>query len=229
MDLTDLNVSFRTRSNQRNAMLLAIQYGASFGVEITMYNAAIFYYRDIFGLGTPDAAAVSAIFGGMNLVARACGGILSDRFFRTKGIKGRLIIQTASLILQGAATIVFAFCTTLKSSIASMVVFSCFVHATKGAIFGVVPHINSSITGYIAGVVSAGGNLGGIVFAVCFMQFSYRTSFVVMGISALMSSALSLFIHLPGHGGLLWGKDIVNETVCTKSDRLFSQDRYADC
>lgn len=212
MDLRD-GASFKTWSNQRNALLLGVQYAASFGVEITMNNAATFYFRDVFGLNTPDAAAVSFIFGSMNLFARAAGGMLSDYSYHRRGIQGRLAVQTISLILQGIGTIVFAFCTTLESAIAAMIVFSCFVQATEGAIFGVVPHINSSITGYLAGVVSAGGNLGGIAFSICFSHLSYRTSFVVMGVSAVLSSVLSLFIHLPGQSGLLWGKDIVHETV----------------
>ena len=58
----------------RNVWILTIQYGCCFGIEVTMINAMAMYYKDEFGQSTASAAAISSIFGMMNLFARGLGG-----------------------------------------------------------------------------------------------------------------------------------------------------------
>ena len=62
-----------------NTWLLFIQYACCFGVEITMNNASALYFSHKFDLPTEKAAAVASIFGWMNLFARGCGGLISDK------------------------------------------------------------------------------------------------------------------------------------------------------
>ena len=44
---------------------LACQYACSFGVELTMSQAAVLYLKDRFGLSTQSAMAISSLMGWM--------------------------------------------------------------------------------------------------------------------------------------------------------------------
>jgi NNP family nitrate/nitrite transporter-like MFS transporter len=190
-----------------NTWLLFVQYGCCFGVEITMTNAAALYFKDEFGLSTESAAAIASIFGWMNLFARGIGGFLSDMTSATYGMRGRLWIQTATLIAEGTLVCIFSTTHTLGMAIFVMVIFSIFVQAAEGSTFGIVPYVNYSVTGSISGIVGAGGNVGGVIFSLLFLQHGDRKAFLWMGCLVLMSSILTAFISIPGHRSLLCGDD----------------------
>lgn len=211
--------SFVKMTDTKNAWLLAIAYACSFGVEITFNNAGSLYFQDEFGLSTQSAALATSAFGLTNLFARAVGGIASDEMNQRLGMQGRLLLSTATIFLQGVATIVFAHCDTLQSAIPTMIVFACLVHATEGAIFGIVPYINPAVSGSIAGIVGLGGNVGGLLFALCFRQFSYQTAFLVMGVAAMASSLVNALVHIPGYSRLWTRKDAVTEAEPGATER----------
>ena len=70
--------SFLKAFTDINVLMMAVQYGASFGVELTFFNVAASYFHNQFGLEVEQAAAIAAGFGFMNLVSRPYGGWLSD-------------------------------------------------------------------------------------------------------------------------------------------------------
>ena len=164
-----------------------------------------------------SAAIIASLFGWMNLFARFAGGKMSDMLNLSHGMRGRLFLQSICLLLEGALIVVFAQMQSLGAAIAVMCIFSIFVQAAEGAIYGVVPYVSTKVTGASAGIVGAGGNIGGIVFSSCFRQLPYKTAFVVMGGLVMGSSLLNVFIHIPGHAGLITGED--SEIVVTARDR----------
>jgi len=208
--------SFVRFADSKNAWLLAFAYACSFGVEITFNNAGSLYFQDEFGLSVEAAAAAASVFGFTNLFARAVGGILSDRMNQKLGMQGRLLLACTTSLLLGGTAIGFAFCDTLAASIPVMVIFSSMVHATEGAIFGIVPYINPANAGSIAGIVGMGGNFGGLFFAVAFYQLSYRNAFLVMGGAAACSSLVYSLVHLPGCSQLLSRKNAFLEQGATE-------------
>jgi NNP family nitrate/nitrite transporter-like MFS transporter len=214
--------SFMSCTAGRNVWLLAIAYGCSFGVEISLNNAGSLYFADEFGLGTEAAAAAAATLGLTNLFARAVGGILSDAAMKRFGMQGRLALCVATMLLQGGATLALAFGgDTLAAAIVLLALTSCGVHLTEGAIFGIVPYINPAIAGQIAGLVGLGGNLGGVVFGICFHQLpTYQSTFGVMGVAALVAGT-TVFggIFIPGQA-TLWTNatslEAMNERVAAE-------------
>ena len=201
--------SFRDGAVNLNTWILFIQYACCFGVELTMNNAAALYFKDEFGQSTESAAAIASIFGWMNLFARGLGGFLSDKANARMGMRGRIIVQTVLLLGEGALVLVFANTSSLGGAIAVMIVFSAFVQAAEGSSYGIVPYINPPATGSIAGIVGAGGNSGAVGFGFGFRQLDYEQAFVIMGATIMGSAALSIFINIKGHRGLLWGTDDV--------------------
>jgi NNP family nitrate/nitrite transporter-like MFS transporter len=201
--------SFRSGAINFNTWILFIQYGCCFGVELTMNNAAALYFKDEFGQSTESAAAIASIFGWMNLFARGLGGFFSDKLNASMGMRGRIIVQTVLLLIEGALVLVFANTSSLGGAIAVMIVFSLFVQAAEGSTYGIVPYVDPASTGSIAGIVGAGGNTGAVGFGLGFRQLTYEKAFVIMGASIMASAILSIFINLKGHRSLLWGKDDV--------------------
>lgn len=131
----------------RNVIVLIIQYACCFGVEITMTNATALYMKEKFGLNTESAAAVASIFGIMNLFARGLGGFGSDYLNAWYGTRGRVAWQSITLLLEGIGIVIFAFMDSLTSAIFSLIFLSLWVQASEGATYGIVPYVNRRFTG----------------------------------------------------------------------------------
>jgi NNP family nitrate/nitrite transporter-like MFS transporter len=110
-----------------NTWILALHYGCSFGVEVTMTAGAALFFSETFDLSTESAAAIASIFGWLNLFARGLGGFTSDILNVKLGMRGRLLFQMATLIFQGMFLLVFSYTKTLGGAIGVMIAFSLFV------------------------------------------------------------------------------------------------------
>jgi MFS transporter, NNP family, nitrate/nitrite transporter len=199
--------SLAAATRNANTWLLSVQYACCFGMELVMDTAMIAYFQNEFGLSREAALAVEGIFGWLEFFARPVGGIVSDLANARWGMRGRLWVQSATLLLQGSLVLVFASCTTLGGSIAALVFFSLFVKAAKGSTFGIVPYVSPINMGSVIGVTGAGGNLGAIVFNVLLREVPSRRAMTLMGCVAMVSALLSALIFIPGHRGLFCGKD----------------------
>jgi len=198
--------SLRDGALNLNTWLLFIQYGCSFGVELTMNNAAASYFKREFGLSTESAAAIASIFGWMNLFARGLGGFTSDKFNSKMGMRGRLIWQTFCLVIEGIMVFAFSRTKSLGLAICVLIVFSSFVQAAEGSTYGIVPYVDPPSTGSIAGIVGAGGNTGAVCFGLCFRQLdNIESAFSIMGISVLGSALLTFLIRIDGHRSICCG------------------------
>lgn len=216
MDRILMTTSLRNGAT-RNTWILYIQYACSFGVELAMNNAAVLYFTEEFGLSTETASTLGFAYGSMNIFARALGGIASDHLNIKMGLRGRLLLQTVLLILEGALIIVFANSGSLAGAVVTMCVFSIFTQSAEGAIYGVVPYVSKLYTGSVAGFVGSGGNVGSVVYGFLFRQLEYRVAFIIMGSIVMASASLTCFIHVPCHAGLLWGED--NHAVIQARER----------
>lgn len=200
--------SFRDGALNFNTWLLFIHYGCSFGVELTMNNAAASYFKKEFMLSTEAAAAIASIFGWMNLFARGLGGFTSDKLNSKMGMRGRLLWQAVCLCIEAAMVLIFAQTKNLGLAIFILVIFSSFVQAAEGSTYGIVPYVNPPATGSIAGIVGAGGNTGAVCFGLCFRQLdNIKTAFNIMGFSIFGSAALTFLISIKGHRRLIGGED----------------------
>ena len=185
-----------------NTWLLAIQYAACFGVELTMNSAASLYFKDQFGVSTETAAAMASIFGWMNLFARGVGGFLSDRAALSWGMRGRLYTQFILLAGEGALVLIFGNTHSLAGAIMTLVCFSLFVQAAEGSTYGVVPYVDQHFTGSVTGIVGAGGNVGAVVFSIMFREMNYVDAFTYMGIAVMCSSLLTGVIFIRGESAM---------------------------
>ncbi|CAM5224965.1 MFS transporter [Alishewanella longhuensis] len=77
---------------------------------------------------------------------------------------------------------------------------SFFVQAGEGAVFAIVPLIKRSMTGQIAGMAGAYGNVGAVVYLTVLSYVSYSMFFYVIAASALVGLVAVMFLDDPkGH------------------------------
>ena len=125
-------------------------------------------------------------------------------------MRGRLWVNTLFLLVEGILVLAFSRTQSLVGSIFVLIIFSVCVQAAEGTCYGIVPFVNPPYTGSISGFVGAGGSVGGVCFGLCFRNIpEYRVAFNIMGSAVIVSSALSAFIFIRGHKGLLCGKKLV--------------------
>jgi NNP family nitrate/nitrite transporter-like MFS transporter len=83
-------------------------------------------------------------------------------------------------------------------AVAATFICSLFVNAGNGAVYAMLPMIKRRLTGQIAGMVGAYGNVGGVLFLTLYSFVSVETFFLVAAASALLGLATAfLFIEEP--------------------------------
>jgi len=132
----------------------------------------------------------------MNLIARPGGGLISDKF-------GRKISLT--IFLLGLVTGYYIMSNidsswSLVLAVAVTMLCSFFVQAGEGAVFAMVPLIKRRMTGQIAGMVGAYGNVGAVLFLTVLSFVSPQIFFLTIAGSALFVLVAVQFIEEPqGH------------------------------
>lgn len=171
---------------------LAFAYAMSFGMEITFDNIASLHFTDTFKVDQKMAGLLAGSFGLMNIFARALGGITADKVGRLSGLFGKGKLLAILLGLQGLGLMLFSQSATLTFAIVSMIVFALFLKMANGATFALTPFMNPKNMGVVAGIVGAGGNLGGMLMGFLFKSsaITYSQAFFYIGVAALVIAAI---------------------------------------
>jgi len=188
--------SFWSACRDYRVWVLFLAYGACFGIEITIDNIATLYFVDNFNLGLKEAGIIAGTFGMMNIFARALGGIFGDKAGNKFGLKGRIVVLGAFLMLEGLGIMLFSTMEILPWAIATMLLFALFLKMSNGATYSVVPFINKKAVGAVSGIVGAGGNVGAVLAGFLFASndVSYRDSLFIIGIAVTVVSVISLVL-----------------------------------
>ncbi|KAF8971643.1 hypothetical protein BGZ46_010242 [Entomortierella lignicola] len=113
-------------------LILMVQYGCSFGLELAVDSIIGQFFHTHFDLSQTTSGMLGSIFGLMNLFSRASGGFLSDyvNAYVGEGVQGRMLVHICILMLEGAFLVGYSFAiVTLRSSLIILVMFSFFVQA----------------------------------------------------------------------------------------------------
>lgn len=148
------------RYSFRQVAVLDLAYMVTFGTEIAMVSMLPLFYIDTFGVEPVMAGILAGIYPMINLFARPAGGWFSDKI----GRKVTLSIVTAgiagSFLLLGQVTADWNLWLVVCASILGGI----FSKAGSGAVYAIVPLIKRRMTGQIAGMTGAYGNVGGLIF-----------------------------------------------------------------
>jgi NNP family nitrate/nitrite transporter-like MFS transporter len=180
----------------RQVAILDINYFVTFGSELAVVSMLSFFFIDTFGLSPVLAGMLAAAFSFTNLIARPGGGLISDKFGRRPtmlvlilGLAGGYL--TLSMVDSSWPVVLAVFATMCCSF---------FVQAGAGAVFAMVPLVQRRMTGQIAGMAGAYGNVGAVTFLTIYSFVDASTFFLVIAASASVAFVASLFLEEPeGH------------------------------
>jgi NNP family nitrate/nitrite transporter-like MFS transporter len=137
---------------------------------------------------------VASAYAFMNLMSRPGGGWISDKF----GRKPTLLILTAGLAVGYFAMSLVDGSWPLWLAVVTVMACSFFVQAGEGAVFAVVPLIKRRLTGQIAGMTGAYGNVGAVVYLTVLSFVDYSVFFSVIGVTAVGGFLVLLMMEEPG-------------------------------
>jgi NNP family nitrate/nitrite transporter-like MFS transporter len=195
-------------------------YFANFGAELAVVSMLPAFFETTFSpltrgdgstLVTATVAGfVAASFAFVNLVARPLGGYISDKMANRKRT---MLIYMGGIVLgfflmawigvwgdgvdtDGLRNVVPAFDGVwwLIIAVAITVFASVFVQGAEGATFAIIPMVNKNMTGQIAGMAGAYGNVGAVIYLVLFSLVDARTFFFILAGGALVAFVVTLFM-----------------------------------
>ncbi|MBF9049491.1 MFS transporter [Roseobacter sp. HKCCD9010] len=183
-------------------------YFANFGAELAVVSMLPLFFQETWGLTPVTAGIIASSFAFVNLFARPMGGLVSDR------MGNRRFVMLAYML---GIAIGFALMGLLDSTwpliIAIAITIGCsfFVQGAEGATFGIIPSIKRRVTGQIAGMAGAYGNVGAVFYLFIFMYVTPSQFFFIISAGAAISWLACYFLLKEPEGG--FGDEYVISSV----------------
>ncbi len=177
----------------KQVAILNMLYFATFGSELAVVSMLPLFFSEIFDLNMVTAGLLASSYAFMNLVSRPGGGWISDRF----GRKPTLLILTTGLSIGYFMMASISSEWPLAVAVAVAMLCSFFVQAGEGAVFATVPLIKRRLTGQIAGMTGAYGNVGAVCYLTVLSFVSYQSFFLIIAMTALISLIFLAFLKEP--------------------------------
>lgn len=167
----------------KQVAVLDVAYFVTFGSELAVVSMLPLFFLDTFeGLSAIQAGLLASGFAFMNLVARPTGGHFSDKYGRRKSLSMLIAgLAVGYLVLSQIDSNWF-----IPLAVIATMACSFFVQAGEGAVFAAVPLIQRRMTGQIAGMAGAYGNVGAVCYLTVLSFVDYSTFFMVIAASAAL-------------------------------------------
>ncbi|MBE0458418.1 MAG: NarK family nitrate/nitrite MFS transporter [Pseudoalteromonas prydzensis] len=180
----------------KQVAVLNILYFTTFGSELAVISMLPLFFSEVFGLDMVYAGLLASAYAFMNLASRPGGGWISDKL----GRRITLIVLTMGLAVGYFVMGLVDASWPLWLAVVAAMACSFFVQAGEGAVFAAVPLIKRRLTGQIAGMTGAYGNVGAVVYLTVLSIVDYQTFFFVIAGSALVGLVALMFMQEPkGH------------------------------
>ncbi|SMH50377.1 MFS transporter [Maritimibacter sp. HL-12] len=168
----------------KSVAALNTTYFANFGAELAVVSMLPFFFQETWGLTAVAAGLIASSFAFINLVARPMGGLVSDRMGNRRFVMLAYMLGIAiGFALMGLLNSTWPLVIAIAITIAT----SFFVQGAEGATFGIIPSIKRRVTGQIAGMAGAYGNVGAVFYLFVFMFVEPSTFFFIISAGALVS------------------------------------------
>jgi len=178
----------------KQVAILDWAYLVTFGTELAVVSMLAMFYVEWFGLPKITAALMAGIYPVINLFARPGGGWISDKIGRKLTLMIAFGGITGSFLALGFVSKDWAVGLVVGMTIIGGV----FSKAGSGAVYAMVPLIQRRMTGQIAGMAGAFGNVGAVMFLTANSLVSYDQFFLFIGIiSAVVFVLIILFLEEP--------------------------------
>lgn len=188
-------------------------YFANFGAELAIVSMLPMFFYQVFStllnangdriVTLEIAGLVAGSFAVINLIARPLGGLLSDKMGNRKKT---MLLYMGGIVLgfflmaiiakvgpvnveTGEVTLVplYNTMTWLVVSILITMFASFFVQGAEGATFAMIPTIKRDMTGRIAGMAGAYGNVGAVFYLFLYTMMDEKTFLYILSAGAFVS------------------------------------------
>ncbi len=194
-------------------------YFANFGAELAIVSMLPMFFYQVFStlvkangdriMTLELAGVVAGSFAIINLVARPLGGLLSDKmgnrkktmlFYMGGIVLGFFLMATIAKFgpidaVTGEKTLIpqFNSMSWLVVSVLITMFASFFVQGAEGATFAMIPTIKKELTGRIAGMAGAYGNVGAVFYLFLYTFLDDKTFLYALSAGALLSFLYTMF------------------------------------
>lgn len=196
-DMLQNGVEENQKYKFKQVAVLDWAYFVTFGSELAVVSMLPAFFLETFeGMTLAKAGMLGAAFAFMNLVARPGGGYISDKFGRRRSL---------SIFIAGLAIGYFIMSQVtggwpIALAVVAVMFCSFFVQAGEGAVFAIVPLVKRRLTGQIAGMAGAYGNVGAVTFLTIYSFVEAGTFFMIIGACAAVVLGIVQFLEEPeGH------------------------------
>jgi len=163
-------------------VVLSLAYALTFGSELAIVSIYPEWLQTTFGLTVVVAGIAGSSYAFLNLATRPFGGWIADRWGRRK----MLIFFSLGGLLATLALSRASGDWPMSLVLALALACGCFMQGGNGANFASVPLIKKELTGKLAGMVGAFGNLGAIFFLTAWSVWGSSGFFLTISVFAVV-------------------------------------------
>ena len=172
--------------------ILSLVYALTFGSELAVISMFPEFLQTTFQLTVATAGILGSAFAFFNLIARPGGGWFSDQWGRRRVLIFLVLAAAFCYGLMGKVDSHWS----IGLAVGLAVLCSVLIQAGNGACFALVPLIRKDLTGRLAGVVGAYGNVGAVFFLTLLTVVETSMFFKIIGGYAFLVF-ISLFFLKP--------------------------------
>ncbi len=183
----------------KQVVVLDLVYMVTFGTEVAVISMLPLFFLETFDLSLVVAGMLAAGYAFMNVIARPAGGLISDRFGRKRSLAMLLVGMAGGFFLISQITGSWP----VFLALIVMMLAGVFEQAGNGAVFAVIPLVKRRMTGQIAGMAGAYGNVGAVCLLTVLSFVSPQIFFLVIAVSAIVALIVVLLLLEEPHGQMV--------------------------
>jgi len=178
----------------KQVAILDWAYLVTFGTELAVVSMLAMFYVSWFDVPKITAALLAGIYPFINLFARPGGGWISDKIGRKLTLGIAFTGITVSFLILGLVEKAWPVWLVVGITIVAGI----FAKAGSGAVYAMVPLVQRRMTGQIAGMVGAFGNVGAVIFLTVNSLVDYDQFFLFIGaVSGVVLLLILAFLEEP--------------------------------
>jgi NNP family nitrate/nitrite transporter-like MFS transporter len=177
----------------KQVAILSIAYAVTFGAELAVVSMLPMYFQSTFAVPVALAGLFGACFAAVDIISCPSGGWISDKFGRKKSLVVLLLGAGLGFLVLSSITAAWP----IALAVLAMMCCSLFLGSAAGCVFAVVPLIRRSLTGQIAGIVGAYGNIGAVIFLTVFSFVSTSTFMLTIAAAIVVAAVAAVWLDEP--------------------------------